>query len=261
MSDPKRYLDDTGDNPYAQVMGSAAADVPSEEARRRARLAIGLPPTPGGPAPGGPAPGGGPSGGGAEAAAGGQGVGAGGRAVGYTKWLLAAGVVGVLAGGAALRGVGGDVPASDPSGPTATIAQRSVPATGVAAQAPSPTPPTRVVATASPVEDPPEVVARPLPAASASAKAPSLRDEVASLDRARQAMGSSGAAALGELDRHAREFPGGALTTEATVLRIEALAASGRHGAAKSLAAQVLAAHPRGPYADRVRSLVPDATN
>jgi hypothetical protein len=46
------------------------------------------------------------------------------------------------------------------------------------------------------------------------------------------------------------------MAVEATVLRIEALAASGNQEAARKAGRAFLARHPKGPYAQRVSSLI-----
>jgi hypothetical protein len=76
-------------------------------------------------------------------------------------------------------------------------------------------------------------VRTPSPASSA------LADEIAALDGAREALASGDAPrALRALDAHDRAFPRGALSPEATVLRIEALA---RRGVVRRSAAQLRA--------------------
>ena len=60
----------------------------------------------------------------------------------------------------------------------------------------------------------------------------------------------------GRLDEYARTFPKGRLGTEATMLRIEARVGRGDRDGAARLGKALLARHPRGPYAKRVRSLI-----
>jgi outer membrane protein assembly factor BamD (BamD/ComL family) len=84
-----------------------------------------------------------------------------------------------------------------------------------------------------------------------------LSDEVVALDAARQALAAGDAAgALRAVDDHDRRFPGGALSPEATVVRIEALAARGDRAAAARLATEFLRSHPASPHAKRLRSLL-----
>lgn len=84
-----------------------------------------------------------------------------------------------------------------------------------------------------------------------------LAREVRVIDDARMKLRSGNAAgALVELDRHAREFPGGKLQPEATLLRIEALVRSGDVARAQSLAQPILDRTPEGPYAERLRRVL-----
>lgn len=84
-----------------------------------------------------------------------------------------------------------------------------------------------------------------------------LGRELASLDRARSALRSGDAAGcLRLLGEHSRKFPKQRMAVEASVLRIEALSASGNAAAAGRAGRVFLAKHPKGPYAQRVRSLI-----
>jgi outer membrane protein assembly factor BamD (BamD/ComL family) len=62
--------------------------------------------------------------------------------------------------------------------------------------------------------------------------------------------------ALTLLDRHATELHRTELTTEATLLRIEALAALGRHGEASNLARRFVAENPNSPLVDRAQHFI-----
>jgi TolA-binding protein len=89
------------------------------------------------------------------------------------------------------------------------------------------------------------------------AAAPSLADEVKVIQRAKAALSSGNATgALRELDAYRRSFPRGRLAQEATVLRIEALAASGNQSAASRLGEQFLKNNEKSPYARRVKSVL-----
>jgi hypothetical protein len=93
----------------------------------------------------------------------------------------------------------------------------------------------------------------------ASIEAPraTLTEEIALLDRAREAVArGSASSALAALDEHDRTFPGAALGPEATVLRVEALSLRGDRPAAVRLGRAFLAAHPESPHASRLRSLL-----
>ena len=93
--------------------------------------------------------------------------------------------------------------------------------------------------------------------APASSGAPSLQLELAAIERARQRQSAGDPlGALRALDAYQAAFPQGRLGIEATVLRIEALIASGQAGAARDLGSRFLAAHPTNPLGPRVRSLL-----
>jgi hypothetical protein len=85
----------------------------------------------------------------------------------------------------------------------------------------------------------------------------SLPDEIAALDRARTALSSGDASgALRVLDDYERVLHGTRLTAEATMLRIDALARSGRGAEASDLAARFVAANPSSALADRARAFI-----
>lgn len=128
--------------------------------------------------------------------------------------------------------------------------------------------------------DPPPIVARAAPSASAvrarAASSPRaakrdeapadaaspchLAEEVALLQEARSALGQGQPArALAALDAHAQQCPHGPLGIEAEVLRIEVLSRSGNASAAQAHATRFLELHPDTPYAARVRALSGEA--
>ena len=97
---------------------------------------------------------------------------------------------------------------------------------------------------------------------SAALEAPSLADEVASLDAARRALSSGdGPGALRALDGFQQAFPRARLGTEAHIMRIEALAASGRSSEARIAGESFLASHPDSPFAPRVRRAIGEKAN
>lgn len=107
------------------------------------------------------------------------------------------------------------------------------------------------------VDDLPALKEAPSASGAAAPKAQgSLADEVAQLQKAKLALkGGNPSQALAELGTYAQRFPRPMLGAEATVVRIEALSASGDSGRAKSLAESFLAKNPNSPYAARLRSL------
>jgi len=109
-----------------------------------------------------------------------------------------------------------------------------------------------------------EVATAPAVASSASqrptrpeAAAGRLSREVAALERAHHALAAQDpSAALHFLDRYRAEFPSGALGSEATVLRVQALLASGNRAAAQTLADSYSSAHPDSPYSRRIQAIL-----
>jgi len=86
----------------------------------------------------------------------------------------------------------------------------------------------------------------------------SLAEQVHSLDRARVALaGGDPSSSLAEIARYRAAWPSGVFLTEASVLEIESLAASGQRSRARARAADFVAAHPDSPQADRLRALLP----
>ncbi|AKV03305.1 hypothetical protein AKJ09_09968 [Labilithrix luteola] len=97
--------------------------------------------------------------------------------------------------------------------------------------------------------------AAPVAQAPEDARGSSLGREVARVTAARSALAAGDVSrTLALLDSYDAEFPAGTLAIEASVLRIEALARSGRRDEARRLGDQFLAQHPRGAFARRVES-------
>jgi len=119
-------------------------------------------------------------------------------------------------------------------------------------------PPVSVPASASgAAPPPPPAIATVAPAPS---KADSLADQVAALDRARAALRSGDfASAVRLVDRYEAEYPRGAFTQEAEAVRVDALFRSGNRAAAESAARRFLAAYPSSPHAPRMRALLGSA--
>lgn len=96
-----------------------------------------------------------------------------------------------------------------------------------------------------------EIAPAPIDAADA------LREQVAMIDRARDALGAGDAAGcLAALDAHDERFPRSAMAEEATVLRIEALLRLGDRARAADLGERFLASRPTSPHAAGVRALL-----
>lgn len=93
--------------------------------------------------------------------------------------------------------------------------------------------------------------------AAAAPRAPSLSDELVLLESARRALSrGEPRKALALLDDHGRSFRKPRLSVEASVLRIEAAAASGDRARAVRLGREFLARPGSGPYERRIRSLI-----
>lgn len=181
--------------------------------------------------------------------------------------LLAKIVVGVFICGAA---AGGAWKLTRPLAPPAATRSAAAPSASTAIAATSAeTAPTTSGDEAAPAEAPsssssPEPTAaaagssaaRLRPTASGAASV-SLSDEVTALERARKALASqSPEAALRELGKYDKRFPRGVLSSEQTVLRVQALLARGDVDKAIAVADQFAAANPDSPYARRVQELV-----
>src|SRR5688500_18808957 len=88
-------------------------------------------------------------------------------------------------------------------------------------------------------------------------RAGGLEAELAELQPARAALNARDPdKALLLLDRFQQSFPRAALGLEASLLRLEALVASGQLESARRLSQRLLQNQPEGPYADRVRALL-----
>jgi hypothetical protein len=142
---------------------------------------------------------------------------------------------------------------------TADLDARSQQRVSVEERRIAPSPSLQLVAPAA--EEPPIAEAK-LAEARPSTRLPgaSLADELRLIEEARSATARhEHALALRLLDAYAQRFPKQSLRSEATLLRIESLAASGATDAARQLGRTFLTRHPNGPYARRVRSLLSDA--
>lgn len=99
-----------------------------------------------------------------------------------------------------------------------------------------------------------EPVPRDMSDAPAGASPSALAAEAALLQAAQTALAAGDVvAALQQLERHAREFPGGVLAPERAALRVVALCAGGREKEGRAAAASFLRAHPGSVLAGRVR--------
>jgi hypothetical protein len=142
-------------------------------------------------------------------------------------------------------------------------ARAPVSTTSMVAAAPTPVVEPKVTASAvdegpAPlaVDDLPALQNAPVSPTAAAKPQGSLADEVAQLQKAKLALKSGHPAqALAELSTYSQRFPRPMLGAEASVVRIEALSASGDSARAKSLAEAFLAKNPNSPYATRLRSL------
>jgi len=110
----------------------------------------------------------------------------------------------------------------------------------------------------------PEVAAKkapPSPTSSAPSARAGLAEETEAINRIQSALTAGDArAALKRIDDYERAYPGGLLSVEAEVLRIEALSAFGSRGELGWRARRFLEAYPGSPYAGRVRSLLEGTT-
>lgn len=138
------------------------------------------------------------------------------------------------------------VPSSAPerarvaAAPDASAARRRVPSQAPALKSPMPS-----------VE--PSTAA----SAGASGAAATLGEELGLLMKAQNALRAGDAqGALSLLDGYTRELGGSALSAEATLLRMEALAALGRSEQARALAERFVRENPNSPLVDRAQSFL-----
>jgi hypothetical protein len=241
MNDPERIMDGHSDELATTLMRSVRRDAPSPRARAATLAAVGigaaaLPATTG------------------VAAAAGKVVGI--TAFGFAKSIaIGAGTAVVLL-----------AVVHQTSKPSASVVMAPVESTAPAPVAPpvqQASPPPSVAATAAPelaplaAEKPAPARLRAQPTAEPARAESTLAAEVAALDGARSAARNRDAAgALALLDAYERDFPGGVLAVEATVLRIEALANSGQSERALAVGRALLSRSPSGPHAERIRSIV-----
>jgi hypothetical protein len=174
-------------------------------------------------------------------------------------WLATAGVgtVGALAVWAGVHTL------SAGSKPSPVVPQAAAPvAHKLPAVEPATAPP------AAPVVDSVSSEPEPVPVAAPTKSSPhvvagaedSLTAELTAIDQARSALlNRDYSQTLRLLDDYSHHFSKHRLRTEATVLRIEALAGRGDHDAATRVGREFLQNHPNGPYAQRVRSVIGDA--
>ena len=84
-----------------------------------------------------------------------------------------------------------------------------------------------------------------------------LARELKALELAHRALAAHDPrSALALLDRYRAQFPGGSLSSEATVLRAQALLESGDRAGAQAVADAYVSAHPDSPYAKRLKETV-----
>jgi hypothetical protein len=143
---------------------------------------------------------------------------------------------------------------------TEVLADAPVPAVGavaarsatIHAPAPSPSSPENVRSTeALPPSEAAFVDSTP------SARETELSRELELLDRARRDLASGDPrSALSALERREREIENRALNPEATLVRVQALLASGERDRALALAKEFLSRVSSGPHAERMRRLI-----
>lgn len=249
MSDPKRLLDEGGDDLGVALL-RAGRTIDAERAHERKIALLGA--------------------GAGLAAATVAAVGSRASAHGITqmifsKWAVVGLATTALVAGAAVRALTpGPEAARAPAVPAALEAHPRV-ASDIGASPPSAPETTTGISIHSLPDAPAQVGATNSPAAAAHPPAEpaqvalpesGLAEEVAALHEARNAVAAGrSTAALAALDAYGKRFPRGRLSLEAEVLRIEALSRGGSRAAAAARAKSFLAAYPNNPYAHRVRAL------
>ena len=187
---------------------------------------------------------------------------------------LGAGAVALVLAAAAgyeWRGSSASAPEAPPAAVTSLasardeVAPSDVPTSSVRVEdlppAPAAAPGSPVATQARPLAGPkmaPSVALAPPPSTNAPApSADDFRDELALVERVRTQLSSGDhEACLRSIDQYGARFHGGAFVQEVEVMRIEALAASGDRGRARTFGGKFLSEHPTSPYAGRVRSVL-----
>jgi hypothetical protein len=173
----------------------------------------------------------------------------------WQKVALLGGVACVGAGGALTYGYlaepashsGRDVPVVE----APRSESEAEPAIPVTATEPADDP---VVPAGEPVAVRSRVSERAVPASQKAAEVSTVKAELELLEQARGSLDSGNAnAALQTLRRYAERHPRGSMRLEAEVLRVEALAASGRSSEAARLAERLLSRNPKSVVAARLR--------
>lgn len=182
---------------------------------------------------------------------------------------VAPGIAIVIGVGAAavMSVIGGDpgrVPASSSVAPVVVTEPTAEPSQVAELRATAPATPDEAPVRPSPEATPLKRAPRRAPVTDDPPRAPSaapaettsdstLGRELARVGAARSALAAADPSqALSLLDAYDAEFPGGAFSVEVSVLRIDALARSGRTDEARRLGDRFLAQHPRGAFARRV---------
>jgi len=150
-------------------------------------------------------------------------------------------------------------PVPQPSPPTEPPRARSTPERHAITKAPMAVPSTTAPSAPVPSAPAPPIAAPAIPApSSTAAERPStFREELALVITARSTLEEHDlASCIRAVDRYDARFPSGVFAQEISVLRIEALVASGERARAVALAQQFLTRTGDSPYAERVRTLL-----
>ncbi len=175
-----------------------------------------------------------------------------GATLALVKWLTVGTAITAVGVGGAAYVQRDETPSTEAPAATATLR-----ASPILAAKPTPLPeaaPALPSSVAAASTSAPATVAR---GRSLQTTAPTLGDEIASMDRVRSAIAAGdGVRAAQLVDDYERRFPRGTFTQEAEVLRVEALVLRGDRAAASRAAERFLASHPSSPHAPRLRAIV-----
>jgi hypothetical protein len=248
MSDPQRIELARASSLEGELLRSMDDDVPSEEARRRAHLALGL--------------------GGATASLGAVGVIAVAKGkLAWTTWVVGGLGIASAVGAtyAVLRTNAPEIEATPAVTADAQAAPFSVephaaegPAEGSEISQPPPSNSSDRSVERERARNASAPGRREPPWRELSPKG-RLAEEVLSLDEVRDAIrGRDPGRAINLLATYRRKFPHGGLVPEATLLQIEALIAIGQTDSARRVARAFVASDPAGPQAEKVRAMLSD---
>jgi hypothetical protein len=175
-------------------------------------------------------------------------------------WLAGLGLALVLGAGAyVLIGAESDGARTRKAAPRPARSERAEPSPPVERTTTAAPPPAPAPAPAQRAPDQGKLATRAEPRVRRAEPAADPAAEVALLQRARRALASEPAEALGLIAEHGRDYPDGMFREEREALAVEALWRAGQGERATRRLAAMLRRYPRSPYRERLSALLVDA--